>query len=198
MTDFKKQPDPYKKNHVKKLPGETEAEVDREFRNENSYATEDYSAKGDVELSDSEYLRRARALQSGSALPEAPAIPGFHTCWAVHKSNNSYDTIDHRQRLGYALVKPEEVPSYASPSNRGGEFDGCVSHNELVLMKIPTRYYHILMKDVHHDQPMDQERAIKQNIVQMHDNDGNEIVRDLPEMTGINNLARKVKEPTFT
>lgn len=196
--------------HIQNKPGQgrhyvksseqlrTEAEDDQKFKVEAAMADDDYSVQGEVELSDEEFLKRARVSLTSNVLPKPPEIAGYHTCWIPQTSNNTYDTIEYRRSVGYSIVKPEEVPQFMSASNRAGQIEGCVSHNELILMKLPTRLYNLLMKEVHHVQPMEQERVIKQNITQMSDNEGNNIARDEAEMTGIRNLARKVKEPTFS
>jgi len=176
---------------------QTEDEADHQFRVEAAYAAEDYSVKGDVELSDAELLRQFRVSMTSNILPNLPKIEGYHLCWIPAQSNNQYDTIDFRKRVGYSVVKPEEVPGFHPASNRAGDIDGCVSYNELILMKIPVRLYQLYMKESHHTQPLEQERAIKQTISAMEDKDGQNIARDQNEMTGINNLARKVAEPTF-
>lgn len=176
---------------------QTEAEADHQFRIEAAHAAEDYSVKGDVQLSDAELLRQFRVSMTSNILPNLPTIEGFHLCWIPAQSNNQYDTIDFRKRVGYSVVKPEEVPGFNPSSNRAGDIEGCVSYNELILMKIPMRLYQLYMKESHHTQPLEQERAIKQTITSMEDKDGKNIARDQQEMTGINNLARKVAEPTF-
>lgn len=175
----------------------SEAESDQDFKVEASMASEDYSAQSDEHLSDKELLRRFRTSLTSNILPTVPEISGYHVCWVPEHSNNIYDTVNHRKQIGYSVVKPEEVPSYMNTSNRAGTIEACVSFNELVLMKIPTRLYQLYMKDSHHTQPNEQERVIKQSIKQMEDKDGASVVRDEAEMTGIRNLARKVAEPTF-
>ena len=55
------------------------------------------------------------------------------------------------------------------------------------------------MKESHHTQPNEQERSIKEIIEgKFVDQEGKSVVRDKAEMTGMNRLARKVAEPTFT
>jgi hypothetical protein len=174
-----------------------EAEDDQNFKIEAAMADQDYSVQSEVELSDEEFLKRARVSLTSNILPKPPAIAGYHTCWIPQQTNNTYDTIEYRKNVGYSVVKPEDVPQFMSSSNRSGSIDGCVSHMELILMKLPLRLYNLLMREVHHIQPNDQERVIKQNIAQMADNEGNNIARDEHEMTGIRNLARKVNEPNF-
>lgn len=177
---------------------QTEAEADHQFKIEAALAADDHSVESEYELSDAELLRRFRVSMTSNILPNLPKIEGYHLCWIPAQSNNQYDTIDFRKRVGYSVVKPEEVPGFAPSSNRSGQIEGCVSYNELILMKIPTRLYQMWMKESHHTQPLEQERAIKQTISAMEDKDGSNIARDQHEMTGINNLARKVAEPTFT
>ena len=151
------------------------------------------------EMTDAEILRRFRTSLSNTVLPGAPNIPGFHVCWVPITSNNQSDTVDFRKQLGYVVVKEEEVPSYISPSNRAAQFAGCISHNELILMKLPLRLYQLYMKDSHHSQPNEQERAIRADIdAKLVDEEGASVKRDENEMTGMRRLARKVKEPTFT
>ena len=163
-----------------------------------SAAATDYSVRGEVELSDAEYVRRFRSEQSGNILPKPPEIPGFHTCWVPETSNNMHDNITQRQRLGYAIVKQDELPSFVSPSNRAGQYEGCVSHNELILMKIPDRFYQLLMQDAHYTQPYEQEASVKQKMLgQFVDKSGDSLTRDTNEMTGVNQLARKVAVPKF-
>lgn len=176
----------------------TEYDDDLNFKAESSLAAQDLTILANNELSEEEFLKRARTLSSASVLPKPPEIPGFHLLWAPVHSQNISDTVQFKQSLGYVIVKPEEVQNFASQSNRSGQVEGCVSHNELVLMKIPNKYYNMLMKEAHHDQPLLQEQSIKQRIREnMNDNEGKSVIRDEAEMTGINSLARKVPEPQF-
>lgn len=199
--DFKK---PQKERNYVKSSQELEqhdqrsyAEHDQTQRLESAHASEDYSVKSDLEMSDEEILRRFKVSLTSNIIPTAPEISGYHLCWVPVHSNNHYDTVEFRQQVGYSVVKPEEVPKFSSGANRSGEIEGTVSHNELVLMKIPNRLYQIYMKDSHHTQPLEQERVIKQTITSMEDKNGESLVRDAAEMTGINSLARKVKDPHF-
>jgi hypothetical protein len=202
MTKHRKPNTPYDREYSDRedaqfVPSTTEAEHDVSFKVESSHASQDLSVKSDAELSDAELLRRYRVSLTSNILPELPRIEGFHVCWVPMTSNNIYDTVDYRRGIGYSVVKQEEVPGFKSPSNRAGEYEACVSHNELILMKLPSRLFQLYSVDTHHNQPNDQERVIQQNIVQMRDNEGNSIVRDTHEMTGINRLARKTKDPVF-
>lgn len=189
----------YVKKNVPAVPEPdfTLSDADRAARAASNPSSEDLSVKDDPYLSDAEALSKFKSAMSSTVLPNAPVIPGFHLCWVPISSNNSSDTIDFRKTIGYAVVKEEEVPGFISPSNRSAQFDGCVSHNELILMKLPMRLYQMYMRENHHTQPLEQERIIKDRILDMKDKDGSSLARDKQEMTGINRLARKVAEPTF-
>lgn len=175
----------------------TEAEADVNFRVGESLAAQDHPVVGDAELSDAELLRRYRVSLSSNILPALPKLEGYHVCWVPPESNNIYDTVDYRKGIGYSIVKQEEIPNFTSPSNRAGQYEGCVSHNELIMMKLPLKLYQMYAMDTHHTQPNEQERVIKQNIVNLQDPEGKNVARDLHEMSGINRLARKTKDPVF-
>jgi hypothetical protein len=172
----------------------TEAEAQQLFTIQAAAAASEASP----ELNERELLKRFRTSFTSNVLPEAPEIPGYHVCWVPMSSNNRQDTVDARLSMGYSVVKPDEVPHFMSPSNRGATVDGCVSHNELILLKIPMKIYQLYMIDAHHTQPNEEEANIKEKIQRMEDKEGASIVRDLDEMTGIKNLAKKTKVPTFS
>ena len=177
----------------------THAQADHAAALQNSHAAQDYPVMGNVELSDTEYLSRFRSEQSGNILPKPPEIPGYHTCWIPEKSNNAHDNVSTRERLGYSVVKHDELPGFCDTSNRSGQFEGCVSHEELILMKIPMRFYQLLMTDAHYTQPYEQEASIREKIkYQFVDKNGESIIRDADGTVGMNTLARKVKAPIFS
>ncbi len=188
-----------KKTPVVAEPTFTAAEDELAARAAANPSSEDLSVKEDVDLSDAEVVARYRRSLSNTVLPVTPNLPGFHACWVPISTNNHTDTVDFRKQLGYILVRQEEIPNYVIPSNRSALVEGCVTHNELVLMKLPLRLYELYMKESHHIQPNEQERSIKEVIQERFvDPEGKSITRDTAEMTGINRLARKVAEPTFT
>jgi hypothetical protein len=199
MTKYTK-PDPYAKIQSDRSLDEllTHSDIERDATVNTSLASEEHSEKSSIELSDAELIRRFRTSLINNILPTVPSIRGYHLCWVPAQSNNTFDTIQHRQRLGYEVVKPEEMPNYNLNSNRAASVDGCIAYNELVLMKLPLRLYELYMTDLHHEQPIEQERIIKQSISERFvDDEGRSLVRDQEEMTGISSLARKVKKPTF-
>lgn len=126
-------------------------------------------------------------------LPTPPKIPGYHTCWLT--SNNNYDSIGKRQRLGYTVVRADEVPNF-NPSNGQSvaSYEGAVTCNEMVLHKLPEGRFQVLMNYYHHKRPLADEGLQLQKIA-----DGNDMVdskgRTLGsvEGDGIQTLERSVR-----
>jgi len=95
-------------------------------------------------------------------LPKSPEIPGFHQCWV--STTNSTDPIHKRIQMGYTPVKASEVPGFDHYTINGGQFDGCIACNEMILFKIPNQVYQDLMTIYHYDIPLEQEQTIRDNI----------------------------------
>jgi len=93
------------------------------------------------------------------ALPKAPDIPGFHTCWL--STTHQYDPIHRRMRIGYTPVKAYEVPGFENFRVKAGEMEGFVACNEMVLYKLPIDIYEAYMAEVHHYAPMDEQEKIR-------------------------------------
>lgn len=132
------------------------------------------------------------------ALPRPPAIPGFHTCWLT--TTNPADSITKRIRMGYVLVRIEEVPEFEHLKIHSGEMEGCVSVNEMILAKIPTEMYQEIMTEFHHRMPLEEEGRIRENMEQMaaqtRDSSGRRLVNRMEE--GFESLGReKVPTPIF-
>jgi len=109
-------------------------------------------------------------------LPTPPKLPGFHCCWL--STTNSTDPIYKRVQRGYVPVKASEIPGFGSQyMAQGGEFDGCVVCNEMLLFKIPEQLYNDLMTIYHHDLPTEQESAIRDRVSQnsQYDSDGRQL-----------------------
>ena len=73
------------------------------------------------------------------SLPKPPDIPGFHVCWL--STTNSYDPIHKRLRMGYELVRYEEVPGFENYKVKAGEHTGAIACNEMLLYKMPEEIY---------------------------------------------------------
>jgi len=129
-------------------------------------------------------------------LPTPPEMPGFHCCWV--STTNSTDPVYKRLQRGYTPVKVSEVPGFGSQfAVSEGEFEGCVRCNEMLLFKIPMNMYQDLMAIYHHDMPLEQEAAIRDNVNAHGEVDSNG--RQLAEVDGdFNKLGRsRGREPTF-
>jgi hypothetical protein len=97
------------------------------------------------------------------ALPKVPEVPGWHLCWLT--TTSSYDPIHKRMRLGYRPVRSEELKGFDSLRMASGEFEGCISCNEMVLFKIPMETYMAIMNEYHHIMPQEEEEALKRQLV---------------------------------
>lgn len=140
-----------------------------------------------------ERRRMIRAEWSQDVLPTPPVLPGWHYCWL--STTNSTDPIYKRMQKGYEPVRASEIPGFRQFTAREGEFEGCVSCNEMLLFKIPEELYQEYMSVMHYERPMDEEEILKANAV------GNERDRDgksLGQAEGFDNLARRVRQPQFS
>lgn len=130
-------------------------------------------------LSQAERTAMIRSEFTQEALPKPPAIPGWHLCWL--STTNSYDPVHKRMRLGYMPVSAADVPGFDSFRMKSGEFEGCVSCNEMVLFKVPEDQYQAIMREFHHNMPREEEEALKQQIVRGEKDSGG---KELEEIEG--------------
>lgn len=134
-------------------------------RSDRSTADASRTEKDGSALSAEERRRQLRQDWVQEILPTPPKIPGFHVCWL--STTNSMDPIYKRMQRGYIPVQSSEVGNYAGMSSvvKDGEFQGCVSCNEMLLFKIEQQMYQDLMAIYHYDMPMEQERGIYEKVV---------------------------------
>lgn len=126
------------------------------------------------------------------ALPQVPEIPGYHLCWL--STTSSYDPIAKRMRLGYTPVDHSELPGFNAERAASGAFTGAISCNEMLLFKIPLDTYEMIMQEFHHDQPLREEEALKQNLRKgERDSGGKELDG---EVEGFDDIAVKRPAPT--
>ena len=127
-----------------------------------SRAMEDRAITENRELSDDDRMDMFRNAFYQSALPDLPQIPGYHVCWLT--TTNPRDAIQNRMRLGYEMIKPEEVPGWEYTARKTGEYAGCIGVNEMLAAKLPSRLYQRYMKETHHDAPLrEEERMVGDN-----------------------------------
>jgi len=147
-------------------------------------------------LSAEERRRMLRQEWVQEVLPKPPTKQGYHRCWL--STTNSTDPIYKRIQRGYTPVKASDVTGFGSQYTAvGGEFDGCVVCNEMLLFEIPVQLYNDLMTIYHHDMPLEQEASIRDNVMSRNDQDSDG--RNLAQVEGdFLNLGRGTnRNPTF-
>lgn len=124
----------------------------------SSREADDRAVVEDRELSEDERLEMFRRTLFNDALPDLPSIPGYHVCWL--STNHPSDTIPRRIKLGYELIRAEEVPGFEYIALKTGEYAGCVGVNEMLAAKLPTSLWNKYMQVAHHEQPAAQDASI--------------------------------------
>jgi hypothetical protein len=138
-------------------------------------------------LSADERRRLLRQEWVHEVLPTIPAPAGWHYCWL--STTNSTDPIHKRMQMGYVPVKVSEVPGLTQYKMVGGDFDGCVACNEMLLFKVEEQRYQDLMTIYHSDMPAEQEQAIFERVNAAQDRDSNG--RNLVTTEGFERLGRR-------
>lgn len=130
----------------------------------NQFDRDDESESGRNDLDDERFeLFRDSLIQS--VLPDLPRIPGFHTCWL--STQHASDTIQKRLRVGYELIRKDEINKDFGPSTHTtGDYADFVTVKEMVAAKIPLRLYNRYMAEVHHRQPLEAEAGIRATVDQ--------------------------------
>ena len=107
-------------------------------------------------------------------LPVIPEIPGYHTIWLT--TNNQSDSLDWRMRVGYELIKPEELPGFCLPTQQSGQVTSDrIMINEMVDAKIKTELAEEAMQMFHHDMPTQAVNSLKESVAITRDGRGREI-----------------------
>lgn len=126
---------------------ESEARSDR--------AMEDRPVTENRELTDEQRLMEFRKTFFQSALPDLPDLPGYHVCWLT--TENPRDPIHGRIRLGYEPIKASDIAGWEHSTLKSGEWEGCISVNEMIAFKLPLSLYEQYMYEAHHRQPLEEE-----------------------------------------
>jgi hypothetical protein len=109
--------------------------------------------------SDDDFEKFMEAEFTQTALPNPPALRGYHLVWLT--TTSQYDSIQKRQRLGYTPVRQSEMPGFdASNGQSLAGYDGHVTCNEMVLFKIAEERYQKIMGFYHHKKPLEEEEGI--------------------------------------
>lgn len=123
-------------------------------------AASDRQATENRELTDDERLEMFRMNLYNDRLPNIPDIPGYHVCWLT--TTNPSDTIQTRMRLGYELIRAEDVPGMELVTQKTGEYAGCIAVNEMLAAKLPLSLYYRYMQEAHHDAPLREEDKLEE------------------------------------
>lgn len=146
-------------------------------------------------LTTAERIKMMRNEWKQEVLPNPPPIPGYHLCWL--SSTSKGDPIHNRMRLGYEPVKATELFGFEKFSMKGGEWDGFVSCNEMLLFKLPEEIYQAMMVEFHHNMPLEEEQGLRQRIDsenQQRDSNGRQL--GSVEGDGFHDLGR-ARTPIF-
>lgn len=117
------------------------------------------------EMSDEEFYKYLNESDGYSALPQPPKVPGWHLKWG--STTNETDNVANDLRRGYSLVKPEDVPGWHIETLKGGQYEGCISYKEMVLVKLPESRYQGMMEIYHMKKPMELEAGILERAEQI-------------------------------
>lgn len=144
----------------------------------------------DRELSEDERLEMLRDSLVQSMLPDLPRIPGYHVCWLT--TTNKSDTIAWRKRLGYELIRAEDLPGWEGVSIKAGDYAGIVGVNELMAAKIPLSLYNRYVRELHHRMPLEQEEKLRAQMSLMKEK-ATEAGSYVQEGDGTANLVQRAK-----
>lgn len=142
-----------------------EEEVAQKMTGDYQYARDDSDrGQGDREhqereITDVERLELFRMSMFQNSLPALPNIPGWHPCWLT--TANPRDSIQGRIRLGYVLIRSDEVPGWEHNALTSGTYAGCIGINEMVAAKLPMHLYEMYMTEAHHNQPLAEEGKLR-------------------------------------
>ena len=161
-------------------------------RGDRDTADAERTNKDGTSITVEERMRTFRSEQSNEVLPTPPKRDGWHYCWL--STTNGSDPIYKRVQKGYEPVKSSEIQGFAQYSVSQGEFEGCVACNEMVLFKLPDELYQAYMNHLHYELPNSEESMLKDNAAIREQDSGG---RELGSVEGFDNLARKVRQPTF-
>lgn len=183
-----------KEEDVDDLVGDAPLRAQRDNGAERrSRDAEDRTVTERRDLSDDERFELFAQTLFNDVLPDLPPIPGYHVCWL--STTHQADTIPRRLRLGYTLIKPEEIPGFEHATLKTGEYSGCVGVNEMVAAKISDGLYQRFMHEAHNAEPMRQMQAIEDQIDALKgkaERDGGRIV----EGDGMDDIRRPAPPPT--
>lgn len=135
---------------------------DHQYARDDSDRTTEDREYQERDVTDDERLELFRLAMFQNQLPSLPHMPGWHPCWLT--TANPRDSIQGRLRLGYQLIRPEEVPGWEHNILTSGQYTGCIGINEMVAAKLPMRLYELYMTEAHHNQPLAEEGRLRSTL----------------------------------
>jgi hypothetical protein len=123
-----------------------------------SRQAEDRPATQDRKISDDDRVEMFRQQFFNDVLPDLPKIPGYHLCWLT--TANPRDSIQQRIRLGYELLRPDDIPGWEYVTLKTGEWSGYVGVNEMIAAKLPLSLYQRFMEEAHHNAPLGEDEKL--------------------------------------
>lgn len=167
--------------------------ADRIDRDHSERDAQERELTHDRDLTEQERVEMLQMQNWQEALPNLPPRSGYHRCWLT--TTNPRDTVQARLRLGYSLLRTVTIPGFEQYSSTGA-YDGVIGVNEMVAAEIPLSLYEKFMKNVHHDQPNNEERRL--NAVLEDIRDKAERARlHLSTEEGTEQMGKEVRRPTF-
>lgn len=156
---------------------------------------QDRAATENREISDSDRLATFQNSFFQSALPDLPQMEGFHVCWLT--TTNPRDPIVGRMRLGYELIRAQDVPGYETlAGDKSAPFPGVISVNEMVAARLPIHLYKMYMTEAHHTQPAEEERKLSSVLDTIREQaEGRKFKVDVEEGTAA--LGKAIPRPRF-
>lgn len=121
-----------------------------------------------AERTDPERRKRMQEVMDDTVLPKLPKRDGFHRCWV--STTHNVDTPHRRMRMGYWFFKYEQAQKEHWHADEYAVMDAtsiykeCLMWREMIAMEIDDEGARMIMRENHHDKPMDQERGIYDQI----------------------------------
>ncbi len=155
---------------------------------------EDREVTQDRELTEAERLELFQNNLFNAALPSLPPQPGYHMCWLT--TTNPRDSIHHRLRLGYELLRAEDVPGMEHAMLREGPYEGLVGIEEMLAARLPNSLYQSYMKAAHHDAPRAEEEKLQATVDSIREQ-AESAGAKLIEGDGMTDLRRSAPSPVM-
>ncbi len=137
----------------------TQTATARDQRRDAEREAQEREVTQDRELTEDERFELFVSDQDQAYLPASPPSPGYHVCWI--STTNKRDSVALRLRMGYTLIKAEDLPGYEGASIKYGDHQGIVAVDEMLAAKIPLGLYNRMFRHVFDTLPRQEEEKLK-------------------------------------